>query len=259
MQMQPAIAIRLRAMGSAHWVALFAVILLAWILLWAMSVPADLRDAATIFGPDLWVALCTVTPDMAGFTRLWSMWGLMAAAMMAPTAIPAFATYDELSYSGQTRFGAFVAGYLAVWLGFAALAAGLQMALMAAGLVTPIGTSLSGALSGGLLVLAGAYQFTALKAACLAKCRAPLSFFMQHWSERPVALGLRLGAVCLGCCWALMLLAFVGGAMSLGFMALGLVLMTLEKLPRLGEPMTRPLGAILIAGGAILWATSLLT
>ena len=99
-------------------------------------------------------------------------------------------------------------------------------------------------------MLAGAYQFSALKAACLTLCRAPLAFFMTHWAEGPWRNGLRLGAVCLGCCWALMLLAFVGGVMNLAFMAVAMVLMALEKLPAIGRHVTRPLGGALMVSGA---------
>lgn len=98
--------------------------------------------------------------------------------------------------------------------------------------------------------MAGAYQFTALKAACLSKCRAPVTFYMQHWSDGPLKLGLRLGATCLGCCWALMLLAFVGGIMSLAFMGLATLIMTLEKLPDIGRWLSRPLGVALLGASA---------
>ena len=180
------------------------------------------------------------------------MWALMAAAMMAPTALPAFATYDDLGRSTQTRFGALVSGYMAVWLGFSVLAAGLQMALFSAGLVSALGDSLSLGLSAGLLLLAGLYQFSPVKEACLSKCRAPLTFFMAHWEEGPLRNGLRLGLVCLGCCWALMLLAFVGGVMNIAFMGLATLIMVIEKLPQYGRILTRPLGAALVLTAIIL-------
>jgi predicted metal-binding membrane protein len=140
-------------------------------------------------------------------------------------------------------------GYLLVWGGFSVLAAGVQMALTQAGALTIFGDSRSAALSGGLLILAGLYQFSALKEACLSKCRAPLTFFMQHWGEGAFRNGLRLGVVCLGCCWALMLLAFVGGVMNLAFMGIATLVMALEKLTWIGAVITRPLGGLLIAGG----------
>lgn len=240
---------RIRAMGAPHWLALFGLILGAWIMLYAMALPADLRASARMFGATFWESLCTVTPDAAGFGRVVLMWALMAAAMMAPTALPAFATYDDLGRSTQTRFGALVTGYMVVWLGFSVLAGALQMALFGAGLVSAFGDSLSVWLSAGLLMIAGLYQFSPVKEACLSKCRAPLTFFMAHWDEGPLRNGLRLGLVCLGCCWALMLLAFVGGVMNIAFMGLATLIMVIEKLPQYGRVLTRPLGAVLIIAG----------
>jgi predicted metal-binding membrane protein len=240
---------RIRAMGAPHWLALFGLILGAWVMLYAMALPADLRQSARIFGAEFWESLCLVTPDAAGFGRVVLMWALMAAAMMAPTALPAFATYEDLGRSTQTRFGALVAGYLAVWLGFSVLAGALQMALFSAGLVSAFGDSLSVWLSAGLLMVAGLYQFSGVKEACLSKCRAPLTFFMAHWDEGPLRNGLRLGLVCLGCCWALMLLAFVGGVMNIAFMGLATLIMVIEKLPHYGRLLTRPLGVVLVMAG----------
>ncbi|UYV35808.1 DUF2182 domain-containing protein [Rhodobacteraceae bacterium D3-12] len=243
------LAERIRAMRGAHWLLLFGLILLAWIMLLLMAVPQDLRIAGQIYGREFWASLCSLTPDAAGAVRITGMWMLMSAAMMAPTALPAFATYDDLGHSAEnTRFSHLVAGYVAVWLGFSVLAAALQLALYQADLISAFGDSRSGLLSAALLGLAGAYQFTALKEACLSKCRRPLSFFMQHWDEGPWSNGLRLGAVCLGCCWALMLLAFVGGVMNIAFMGLAMVLMTLEKLPEIGRWVTRPVGVALVLG-----------
>ncbi|MHA6261747.1 DUF2182 domain-containing protein [Arenibacterium sp. CAU 1754] len=239
-------------MRGAHWLALFAMILLAWGALFAMSLPAELRAASKLYGAQFWAELCTVTPDAAGFARVLLMWVLMSAAMMAPTALPAFATYDDLSKAAPgAHFGQLIGGYLLIWLGFSVLAAAVQMGLFNAGLVSAFGDSLSTVLSAGLLAGAGLYQFSALKDACLSKCRMPLTFFMQYWDEGPWRNGVRLGLVCLGCCWALMLLAFVGGVMNIAFMGLATLLMALEKMPEIGRWMTRPLGVALI--GAALW------
>lgn len=239
---------RIRAMGAPHWLALFGLILAAWMALYAMALPADLRESARIFGADFWESLCLVTPDAAGFGRVVLMWALMSAAMMAPTALPAFATYEDLGRSTDIKFGVLVAGYLTVWLGFSVLAGALQMALFGAGLISAFGDSLSVWLSAGLLMVAGLYQFSGVKEACLSKCRAPLTFFMAHWDEGPLRNGVRLGLVCLGCCWALMLLAFVGGVMNIAFMGLATLIMVIEKLPQYGRLLTRPLGVVLIIG-----------
>lgn len=241
---------RIRTMTGAHWLALFGLIALSWSVLFAMAVPAELREMSRIYGADFWTALCTVTPDAAGFARLTLMWALMSAAMMAPTALPAFGTYDDLQRAtGSGNFAALVAGYLAVWLGFAVLAAAVQMGLTQAGFVNLLGESVSPFLTAGLLIGAGLYQFSQLKEACLSKCRRPMSFFMQYWSEGAWRNGLRLGLVCLGCCWALMLLGFVGGVMNLAFMGLATLLMIFEKLPDLGRWLTKPVGYALIGFG----------
>ena len=245
-------------MRGPHWLALFGLILVAWVVLYAMSIPAELRAAGRVYGSGFWADLCNLTPDAAGFARMALMWALMSAAMMAPTALPAFATYEDLSHSGaDTRFSALVIGYLTIWLGFSLLAAATQLVLLRAGLLDPFGSSASAALSAGLLAMAGAYQFTPLKDACLSKCRAPMTFFLQHWEEGPFRNGLRLGAVCLGCCWALMMLAFVGGVMNVAFMGLATLLMALEKLPDIGRWLTRPLGVALLAAAVVVAANGI--
>ena len=247
---------RIRAMRGPHWLVVFGLVLAGWAMLYAMALPSDIRAAGRFYGAEFWGALCTVTPDAAGLAKLWLMWAAMAAAMMLPTFLPALATYEDLAASGAVSARgvlALMAGYLGVWLGFSALAAGAQMALTGAGLVTPLGQSGARWFSAALLAGAGAYQFTALKEACLSQCRQPLTFFMQYWRPGPAhaaRMGLRLGAVCLGCCWALMALAFVGGTMNLAWMGLATVLMIFEKLPDLGRLLTRPLGvALIIAAG----------
>lgn len=245
------ISARIRRMTGLHWLTLFGVIVLAWALLYAMALPESLRAAGQVYGAEFLASLCVVTPDAAGFGRITVMWALMSAAMMAPTALPALATYDELPTTGRSGFAALLAGYLAIWLGFSLLAAGAQMGLYRGDLVSAFGDSRSRVLSGVLLLIAGAYQFSPVKEACLAKCRAPLTFFMQYWDEGAWRNGLRLGLVCLGCCWALMALAFVGGVMNLAFMGLATAIMIIEKLPDLGRWLTRPLGAGL--GLAGLW------
>ncbi len=250
--MSSRVAHMIRQMAGLHWLMLFAGILLCWLALFFMSAPQELRTLSAIYGTDFWVALCTMTPDAVGALKMILMWSLMSAAMMAPTALPAFATYDDLGHADdRINFPALVGGYLIVWVGFSVFAALIQMALLRANMVTVFGDSRSAILNGVLLLIAGGYQFTNLKHACLSKCRRPLVFFMQHWEEGPFRNGLRLGLVCLGCCWALMLLGFVGGVMNLGFMALATVLMVIEKLPDIGRWVTTPLGVVLIAAG--LW------
>ena len=246
----------LSRMGRAYWLAFFAALLASWWALALMAVPEDLKALEGVYGAEFLQALCVGGAGVAGFPAAAAMWALMSAAMMAPTALPAFATFDDLRGPAQVSAGGFwalIGGYLTVWAGFSVIAAAAQTLLFEAGLIGSFGQSLSTGLTAALLIGAGLYQLSALKEACLSQCRAPLTFFMQHWDEGPFRNGLRLGAVCVGCCWALMLLGFVGGVMDLAFMGLAMVLMTLEKLPDIGRPLTRPLGwALICAGFAVL-------
>ena len=243
------LALRIRSLRGAHWLAFFAATLAGWALMFWMAVPADLRVLESTYGAAFVEMLCGGDFGASGFGPAFAMWALMSAAMMAPTALPALATYDDLSNVAATGFWRLVGGYIAAWLGFSALAALAQVGLYRAGLIGGLGQSLSVPLTMALLIGAGFYQFSALKAACLSRCRAPLTFFIQHWAEGPFRNGLRLGLDCVGCCWALMLLGFVGGTMNLAFMGLAMVLMTLEKLPDIGRYLTKPLGAALICAG----------
>lgn len=245
-------------MSAPHWLALYGSILLAWALLYMMQLPPDLIAAANFYGADFWQSLCQIQPGLSGAPGIFLMWALMSAAMMAPTALPALATWEDLCKAGHaTGFGLLIAGYLLIWLCFALFATAAQIALAAAGLLNPLGESVSLWFSALLLAVAGGYQFSALKTACLSKCRAPLTFFMQHWSEGPLRMGLRMGLDCLGCCWALMALAFVGGTMNLLWMAGAMVLMMLEKLPAFGAFLTRPLGYGLLALSAAILISQL--
>ena len=245
-------------MSAPHWLALYGSILLAWALLYMMQLPPDLIAAANFYGADFWQSLCQIQPGLSGAPGIFLMWALMSAAMMAPTALPALATWEDLCKAGHaTGFGLLIAGYLLIWLCFALFATAAQIALAAAGLLNPLGESVSLWFSALLLAVAGGYQFSALKTACLSKCRAPLTFFMQHWSEGPLRMGLRMGLDCLGCCWALMALAFVGGTMNLLWMAGAMVLMMLEKLPAFGAFLTRPLGYGLLALSAAMLISQL--
>lgn len=232
------------------WLGFFGLILAAWAGLFAMAATSPLAGIP----PGLWAALCTGA-TAAGLPALFAMWVLMAAAMMLPTFVPALRTFLHLGAAGATRPAealALVAGYSAVWIGVAAIGALVQNRLSAQGLLAADGSSLSHWLTTALLLAAGLYQFSPAKAACLAKCRMPLTYFIERWAPgipRAVRMGLELGALCLGCCWALMALAFVGGTMSLLWIGAATLFMVLEKLPQLGRPLTRPAGVLLLAAG----------
>ena len=201
--------------------------------------------------------------------RTWAvtvgMWQAMMVAMMAPTAAPAILLYARVHRhalgQGQARglspAGAFATGYFVAWLGFSLAAAALQWGLEGWRLMAAMGMgSQSRWLSAGVLIAAGLYQLSPLQAACLGHCRSPASFLSRHW--RPGALGaVRLGVMhgmyCVGCCWLLMAMLFVGGVMNLAWIAALTVLVLAEKLLPGGRWTARAAGAALLAwGGATL-------
>ena len=148
---------------------------------------------------------------------------------------------------------AFLAGYLLIWLAFSIGAAGLQALLTWAGIVSAMTMgSRSAWLSGSALIAAGLYQLSPLKSACLAHCRTPAAFLARHWrpgARGALRLGARHGAYCLGCCWVLMALLFVGGVMNLAWIAALAILVLAEKLLPGGRLIGRGAGFILILWG----------
>jgi predicted metal-binding membrane protein len=186
----------------------------------------------------------------------------MMIAMMAPSATPAILLYARVhrhalaESRSDERFaptGAFAAGYLAVWLAFAVAATALHWALENARLVSAMMMgSQSRWLSGAVLIAAGIYQLTPMKRACLSHCRAPASFLTRHWRPRASGafrLGALHGAYCVGCCWMLMALLFVGGVMNVVWIAALAVLVLTEKILPAGEWVGRGASIVLIAWG----------
>ena len=114
--------------------------------------------------------------------------------------------------------------------------------------------SASPVLGGSLLIGAGVYELTPYKHACLAHCRAPAHFISRHWRggfAGAFRIGLALGAYCLGCCWVLMGLLFVGGVMNLLWIAAIAVFILLEKTVPFGETGGRVVGAAMILIGLV--------
>ncbi|WP_346912344.1 DUF2182 domain-containing protein [uncultured Roseibium sp.] len=239
------------------WGLFFASILAAWGLLFVMQPGLDLPAGWQDLGADYLASLCRSTAGTVGYAPVLAMWALMALAMMAPTTVPALKTFTDLGHAGAASasgLAALISGYLLVWLGFSAVGAAAQVFLSGHGLIDPLGRSTATFLNAALLALAGAYQFSRLKQACLNSCQSPMMFFMAHWkpgASGAFRMGLKLGAVCLGCCWALMLLAFVAGTMNLAFMGLAMALMAIEKMPVIGRYLTVPAGVALLAGAAV--------
>lgn len=194
-----------------------------------------------------------------GWPLVAAMWAAMMVAMMLPSAAPAillFARVHRHSLGGASSppTAAFLAGYLACWLGFSLIATALQLAF-----ASPMSMALENRVaSGALLIAAGVYQLSPLKDSCLNRCRSPAEFISRHYHPGAwgaARLGMLHGAFCVGCCWLLMALLFVGGAMNLLWVAGLTLLVAAEKLLPFGPWIARIAGVALIGWGAILLAT----
>jgi predicted metal-binding membrane protein len=188
-------------------------------------------------------------------------WILMTAAMMLPTTLPLLEIFQRLVKRKPNRWqlmAAVIAGYLGIWLGFGIAAHSADWVLHQAVERSPWLETNGWIIGAGTLVLAGAFQFTRLKYRCLDKCRAPLSFVMEHWRGRherrnALLLGIRHGIFCVGCCWALMLLMFAVGVGNVGWMlALGAIMAVEKNLPW-GRKLSAPVGVALLACGALIF------
>jgi predicted metal-binding membrane protein len=240
--------------------ALALVVVLAWIwLLLGAGMEMSALEMTRMAGMDGWLMQPAVwTP--AYVLLMFAMWWAMMLAMMLPSAAPTLLLFARIN-RGQGQgaplvpTGVFALGYLLVWGGFSALAVVLQWVLEEAKLLSPMLETTDRWLGVAILVAAGLWQLTPLKARCLGQCRSPLAFLMTRW--RPgrggaLRMGLEHGLFCLGCCWFLMALLFFGGVMNLFWIA-GLALyVLLEKTLPLGHWLGRAVGLALIGAGAAL-------
>lgn len=189
------------------------------------------------------------------------MWWIMMAAMMLPSATPVLllaAALNRKSQPERTPYGAtgfFAAGYLIAWAFFSLAAVAAQWWLTQRGLLSDMMQATSWQLVGGLLIAAGLWQLTPIKNACLQHCRSPVQFLTQRrrtGNYGALVMGMEHGTYCLGCCWLLMALLFVGGIMSL-YWIVGLAVYVLgEKLLPAGHRAARWVGAILVLCGMLL-------
>lgn len=176
----------------------------------------------------------------------------MTLVMMSTTAVPVLKSLHSITQNAtQLIWWAFVFGYSLIWFGFALAASSLQLMISEINLLDAH-QGLNKSLSAGLLITAGLYQFSSLKQRCQSECLAPMQFFLRHWRDGVsggLKMGLRHGVTCVGCCWALMLLAFVGGLTNIWFMVLSAAVMAVEKFPVIGRRLTTPLGVLIIIWG----------
>ena len=243
---------------------LAAMVMLAWVYIWqgaGMGMSAIDMTALSLFPhrqADMMGEMDSTWPVVV------AMWWVMMIAMMTPSAVPLVLLYGLVlrrhAAPGQNVYLSsmlLLAGYLVVWLAFSVAAAALQKALQPAGLLSEMMLwSKSAALSAAVLAAAGLYQLSDLKRACLAKCRSPVRFLTEYW--RPgrfgsFVLGVRHGAYCVGCCWMLMALLFVGGVMNLIWIAMLTLVVLVEKLSPAGATVGELWGGLLMV-----WAVATL-
>lgn len=237
---------------TASWLGFYTLVLSAWALLFLMGQNLTPPD-----GLAAWLADLCAGPGAGaqvgwdGLARLWAMWAVMGVAMMLPTAVPLLATQQRIG-AGRLNWWGLLSGYLAIWVGVACVAAVLQTMLARIGLLDGQGAATTIGLQGALLLGAGIWQFTGAKSRCQSVCLSPMSYllgrFRPGWAGG-VRMGLEQGLWCVGCCWAIMALGFVGGVMNLVWMGLATGFMILEKLPQIGQALRRPAGAILMLAG----------
>ena len=240
----------------SNWLVFYFLIILSWLTVLVMGLAENFSGDIALM--KIVMEICTSSVFSVNIFGLFLMWVLMSIAMMAPTIIPTLVTYQDLLIAGAKKknsFWAFVLGFISVWVFFSLIGSICQKLLSQSYFLDDSGAFSNTKLSAGFLLVAGLYQLSPLKEACLTKCRSPFTFFLQNWRDGisgSYSMGLNLGIFCLGCCWALMFLAFVGGTMNLLFMILITFLMILEKLPDFGKFITKPLSLILIASATML-------
>jgi predicted metal-binding membrane protein len=180
---------------------------------------------------------------------------------MLPGVTPVILTFATVNRNRRARSepyvpaALFASGYLLAWAGFSLAATLAQSALERAALLSPMDMTTDSRLLGGLLfIAAGLYQFTPVKLACLRFCRSPLDFVINHWRDGPggaLRMGIAHGLYCLGCCWILMLLLFVGGVMNLLWVAALSILVLLQKLVP-GKRAAQGTGLVMLIVGLVL-------
>jgi predicted metal-binding membrane protein len=252
-------------------VCLAAISLLAWTYLIRLDhlMPDMAMNGAEPSADDMvgiemvHAAMTSLTWQLPDFALVVVMWAVMMVGVMLPSAAPIILQYSTSRDSKQPDRAArgllmtllFVAGYLLVWGGFAVLAAVAQMLLSDALLLSPRLAFVSPLAAAAVLTLAGLYEWTPVKHDFLEHCRNPVGFLTTHWRPGPwraLCVGVVHGVYCLGCCWGLMLLLFVGGVMNLRWVAALAVLVLVQKLIPGGPLVAFVIGGLMMFGGLVL-------
>lgn len=232
---------------------LFVIVLLAWLYLF--DIAADM-EAMSVAMPDM-----SVKPWDASYAlMIFLMWSIMMVGMMLPSVTPAVLIYQGIvrkaAREGKTIAPTwiFTGGYLLMWILFSVFACAAQWALDSTALLSPMMVSTSGPLGAVLLIGAGIYQWLPIKNVCLRHCRSPIEFISSHWqadNKGALMMGARHGLYCLGCCWLLMSLLFLGGVMNLLWIALITVFVLVEKLLPYGDLAGKSVGLVMVVLGLL--------
>jgi len=230
---------------------LFPVVCWAWIVVMARDMYGPMTGASA------W--MMTLRWDVRHVLLLWLMWAVMMVGMMLPSASPMLLMYgvaarrQGFDVAAGRKIYALAAGYVAVWSLFSVIATATQLILSTRLALSPMMTLASPRVGASLLIAAGFYQLTPIKRVCLQKCQSPFGFLTHHWRlgvDGAFRMGIDHGVYCLGCCWALMLLLFVGGVMNLAVIAALTAFVAIEKLGPFGIHTTRVSGLLLVGLGA---------
>jgi len=239
--------------------ALAAVVALAWAYLAYIVVAQPAMDMDAI----AMAAMPSPVWDVRYFAATLAMWMVMMVGMMLPSAAPAVLLFDALQRHGDAgrrdrrATALFAAGYVLAWGAFSILATTAQWALSEAMLLSTMMIGKTPVFAASLLVVAGVYQFTRWKAACLRQCRSPAEFLVKHRRRGPLGpllMGLQHGVQCIGCCWALMALLFAFGVMNLAWVAALAIFVFIEKLTPAGPLVGRVGGLLMICAGLVMMA-----
>ncbi len=204
--------------------------------------------------------------QMGDFIVVYIMWAVMMAAMMLPSAIPMIKVFSiscEKKYGRDTPYSyLFSLAYLSIWFLFSIVLTLLQWQLHGLHWLSGMMENTNTLFAATLLISAGIYQFTTLKNACLNYCRTPLSFLLNSWQNGKSGafyMGLTHGSICLGCCWAQMLIMFAVGVMNISAMVLITLFILLEKsLAKNEKIMSKTAGVLLCFWGGFLFLHTML-
>ena len=238
-------------------VAVLVLLVLVPVVSWAWIAIMARDMYGPMTGASAW--MMTLHWDASHLLLLWAMWSVMMAAMMLPSAAPLILLYGAAArrsrqQTARSHIYGLAAGYIAAWTAFSLAATALQRAMASLLLLTPMMEAGSSRVTAALLIIAGLFQWTPLKHACLRICRSPLGFLMAHWRDGwsgAVRLGFEHGLYCIGFCWALMLLLFAGGVMNMVVIVGLTAWVAVEKLAPFSRRAAQFSGAVMIAAG--LW------